>query len=108
MIWLTLLYVVFPALLLFWFILIAWAILGASFGPPVLLSIWWERPHCPTPVSGWGGRSNRLRRTGAVRWIGTGRKALSTRGELVKVKNSVRSVIKGKGVVVSFILLSYG
>ena len=34
--------------LIFWFVLVAWAILGASFGPPVLLGLWWSG------LSKWG------------------------------------------------------
>ncbi len=34
--------------LIFWFVLVAWAILGASFGPPVLLGLWWKG------LSKWG------------------------------------------------------
>ncbi len=29
--------------IIYWFVLYAWAGLGASFGPPLLLSLWWKR-----------------------------------------------------------------
>lgn len=44
--------------LIFWFVLVAWAILGASFGPPVLLGLWWEG------LSRWGVLSGMI--TGAA------------------------------------------
>ncbi len=38
--------------LIFWFVLVAWGILGASFGPAVLLGVFWKRLTCRGVLAG--------------------------------------------------------